>query len=225
MSRIQTYNSFHVGSELGLSELQMDQLGACFKRPLRTGGSALGGRSEFLRIELRGVGRVVIKNYSRGGIIRHFNKRTYLKMGRPRCESEYKFLHYLKKLNISSPEPVAFAFTGGFFYHAWLVTREIEHAQTLAELSVKDLKRTEKALEKLEGQIELLINNSILHIDLHPGNVLIDGSGKIYIIDFDKARINEKYTTSQLEKIYISRWKRAVLKHHLPPILHELMSN
>lgn len=225
MSRIQTYNSFHIGSELGLSELQMDQLEACFKRPLRTGGSALGGRSEFLRIELRGVGRVVIKNYSRGGIIRRFNKRTYLKMGRPRCESEYKFLHWLKKLNISSPEPVAFAFTGGFFYHAWLVTREIEHAQTLAELSVKDLKRTEKALEKLEGQIELLINNSILHIDLHPGNVLMDGSGKIYIIDFDKARIKTKYSRAWLRKMYTNRWRRAILKHHLPAVLNKMMTN
>jgi len=86
------------------------------------------------------------------------------------------------------------------FYHAWLVTREIEHAQTLAELSVKDLKRTEKALEKLEGQIELLINNSILHIDLHPGNVLMDGSGKIYIIDFDKARIKPNIAGHGYEK-------------------------
>jgi len=225
MSIIQTYNSFHIGSESGLTELQMDQLAQCFKRPLKSSGPGLAGRNEFLTLELHGVGRVVIKNYSRGGVIRHFNKRTYLKLGKPRCESEYQFLHYLKKLNISSLEPIAFAFKGGFFYYAWLVTMEIEHAQTLAELSVKDLRSAKIALEKLEREIELLVNNSILHIDLHPGNVLIDGSGRVYIIDFDKARTNAKYTTSQLKKIYISRWRRAVLKHHLPPILHELMSD
>jgi 3-deoxy-D-manno-octulosonic acid kinase len=225
MSIIQNYNSFYIGSELGLSEFQMGQLEECFKHPFKTTGSALGGRNEFLRIELRGVGRVVIKNYSRGGIIRHFNKRTYLKMGRPRCESEYNFMHYLKKFNISSPEPVAFAFEGGFFYHAWLVTKEIQEAQTLAELSLKDLRSTQIALEELERQIGLMINNNILHVDLHPGNVLIDSSGEIYIIDFDKARIKSKYSRARLRKIYSKRWKRSILKHDLPPVLNEIMNN
>jgi len=223
MSIVQTYNSFHIGSESGLTELQMDQLTECFKRPLISTRSVLGGRNAFSIIELHGSGRVVIKNYSRGGLIRYFNRRTYIKLGQSRCESEYELLRYIKKVNISSLDPVAFVFKGTFFYNAWLVTKEIQQAQSLAEISLKDLDSAQIAMKALKQQIEVMLENRIFHVDLHPGNVLIDRTGKIYIIDFDKARINVE-NTMQLRKMYISRWRRAVLKHHLPTILNDLMN-
>ena len=73
-------------------------------------------------------------------------------------------------------------------------------------------------------QLSLLIKNRILHVDLHPGNVVIDTSDKAHLVDFDKARI---YHGSEQKLInrYISRWKRAVVKHNLPDILLEMMES
>jgi aminoglycoside phosphotransferase (APT) family kinase protein len=33
----------------------------------------------------------------------------------------------------------------------------------------------------------MLILNGIKHVDLHPGNVLVDGTGQVFLLDFDKA--------------------------------------
>ena len=71
-------------------------------------------------------------------------------------------------------------------------------------------------------QISALIKNNILHVDLHPGNVIIDNQNSAYILDFDKGDIfsGNKY---KLKSRYLSRWNRAIQKHQLPEMLIELM--
>jgi predicted unusual protein kinase regulating ubiquinone biosynthesis (AarF/ABC1/UbiB family) len=65
-----------------------------------------------------------------------------------------------------------------------------------------------------------LAENRILHVDLHPGNILVDTRPQVYIIDFDKA-VTTAYHSSKLRQRYIRRWRRAVIKHELPLFLHE----
>jgi 3-deoxy-D-manno-octulosonic acid kinase len=52
-------------------------------------------------------------------------------------------------------------------------------------------------------------------VDLHPGNILLDGNNTIFIIDFDKAYRYSKSKT-QLARAYQNRWTRAVHKYKLP---------
>ena len=73
-------------------------------------------------------------------------------------------------------------------------------------------------------QISALIQNDILHVDLHPGNVLVDAAGKVYLLDFDKGSVYHG-NRQKLKNRYITRWKRAVNKHGLPKFLAEMMQN
>lgn len=202
----------------------MRQMTACFESPDEPPHGILGGRAAVSTIRIKNIGQVVVRNYTRGGIIRHFNKKTYLKLSAYRCRSEFELLLHLEKIGISVPHPVAFAYQcifGTFFYHAWLITKEIPNACTLAQLSLKEPKRIQEVKNQLARQVSVLIENHIHHVDLHPGNILVDRSNQIYIIDFDKAktRVNNSL---RLRKKYNARWHRAVLKYRLPPVLNDI---
>ena len=49
----------------------------------------------------------------------------------------------------------------------------------LTSLSWQNEKKTGKIVESVIDQISTLIQHDILHVDLHPGNVVVDGSGKL----------------------------------------------
>ena len=70
-------------------------------------------------------------------------------------------------------------------------------------------------------QVSILIKNKILHVDLHPGNVIVGNQNQVYLLDFDKASIfpGEK---NALRSRYLRRWNRAIQKHGLPEILSEI---
>jgi 3-deoxy-D-manno-octulosonic acid kinase len=134
---------------------------------------------------------------------------------------EFFLLKYLASIGVNAPEPVAFAYqyvlkyVGGFLYHAWMVSREIENAVTLARLSIQEPDRARAAMRDLTRQVRILVENNIHHVDLHPGNVLVDRKDKVFLIDFDKAGTRPT-NREQLRKKYIKRWRRAVVKHRLP---------
>lgn len=221
MTTLQTYQSYHIGSEWSLTQPQARQLISGFNQPIRSAGANLGGRAAVLTLELSGVGSVVVKHYTRGGVIRRFISQTYFRVGKIRSRSEYELLLRLKELGINAPEPVAFAFKGHLFYQAWIITREIEDTQTLSALSLNNPAQVKESMSKLRIQIQRLIDNHIHHVDLHPGNVLVTRTGRIYLIDFDKAK-TITLPAEALKAKYSSRWRRAVDKHHLPRMIREL---
>ncbi len=221
MKRLQYFQSYWVGSDKLLTEKQLREIISCFYHPLRNAGVNLGGRIAVCAIELTGIGPVVVKRYTRGGIIRKFNKKIYLRLGKTRGQSEYELLLKLRSLGVHAPDPVAFAYKGTLFYQAWLITREIKNTQTLAALSFSNPVLTPLAMAQLRDQVQRLIDNQIHHVDLHPGNVLTDRSGNIHIIDFDKAK-TVRLGEDALKTKYIHRWQRAVDKHHLPKIIRNL---
>lgn len=175
----------------------------------------LAGRATMARVTLEGFDKAVVKSYFRGGIVRHFVKRHYFRWGKLRCEAEYDMLKRLRALGVNVPKPLAYAFQGSLFYKAWLITKEIDSPQSLFDLSLKNEPDLPDLLGSLACQVALLIEHKIRHIDLHPGNVLVDRSGKVYLVDFDKAGVY-RGSRSGLGKRYIERWNRAVRKYNLP---------
>jgi 3-deoxy-D-manno-octulosonic acid kinase len=217
-----TIDSYHFGFYLNLTDSQLRTLTGLFHHPGPSGVSALGGRTSVTPAQLNGIGSVVIKHYRRGGLMRYFIKQRYLKLGKTRAQIEFEMLQVVRNLGINAPEPVAYAHRGCIFYQAWLISRAIKHPLSLALLSLKDEKKTRQAMESVIGQISLLIQNDILHVDLHPGNIVVDGADQIFLVDFDKGQIHPG-SKEKLRNRYLSRWQRAVTKHRLPDILTEML--
>lgn len=215
MTVIQKYRSYRFGSSNGLLCSQMDELIHSFGLPGQKASGVLPGRIQVQTKQLDGTGPVVIKPYFRGGLLRHVNTRTYLWTGKFRSREEFERLCYVRQIGVNAPEPVAFAVKGLLVYHAWLVTRQIPGAVSLSEICLSSPGQAGPLLPAVVEQIRTLIGHGIHHVDLHPGNVLVDHSGRVYFIDFDSAgtaRSNKK----RLKRLYAQRWGRAVEKYGLP---------
>ena len=219
-----SYNSYHFGLSADLSDRQLEQLVKLFNTAENTVDSVLGGRTSVKMVQISGIGSLVIKYYARGGLIQYIIKRRYLKWGKTRCQIEYEILNKVRNLGIGAPKPVAYAYQGKLFYRCWLITKEIKGHQTLAQLSLDAAEQAYSVIGQIADQIITLINNRIHHVDLHPGNVLLDSHNQVFLIDFDKAHIST-IKKNILQNKYLNRWKRAVTKHQLPEMLNELMQS
>jgi len=215
-------DSYRFGSTLELDEHQLRTLIRLFDQPRAENASVLGGRTALTLEQIDEFGAVAIKSYSRGGWMRYLIKQLYLKLGKTRAQIEFELLQVVRNLGINAPEPVTYAHRGCIFYQAWLVSRAIKHPLSLALLSLKDEKKTRQAMESVIGQISVLIQNDILHVDLHPGNVVVDAVGKVYLLDFDKGSVYHG-NRQKLKFRYLTRWQRAVSKHRLPEMLTEIL--
>jgi 3-deoxy-D-manno-octulosonic acid kinase len=208
--------SSHLGDE------QLKELLSYFPIRKTADASLSGGRAPVATTVIEDIGPVVIKQYMRGGCMRFILKNRYVKWGKTRSQVEYESMHKLRRLGIRTPEPVAYAYRGFPLYSAWLVTRKIETACTLAELSCQDIQRVSGIMEKVIAQIDKLIECRFRHVDLHPGNILVDGANNIFILDFDKGYWSST-PREKLYEVYCKRWQRAVSKHKLPKILNDMM--
>jgi serine/threonine protein kinase len=181
---------------------------------------ALGGRCSVSRMGLQEIGPVVVKHYRRGGVLACFVRRTYLAVGKTRCQAEFEQLENARRLGISVPEPIAFAVKGTLFYQAWLVTREIAHATSLAQISRISPERAAASMSPLCREVSKLVEHKILHADFHPGNVLINENNTVFIIDFDRSKHFTK-SKDRLKARYRRRWCKAIQKHELSEMLCE----
>lgn len=217
----QKYKSYSFGSLLKLNQIQLETLAKIFDKPNNETDAVLGGRGSIKRINLEGVGPVVIKYNTRGGLIRLLIERTYVRVGKTCNRIEFEQLINASKIGVNVPDPVAFATKGFLLYRGWLVLKEIKNSETLASASLIDEARVGKLLGEITRQITILINSGLYHVDLHPGNILVTDNDIIFIIDFHKARIFNG-SKQKLIKKYCTRWKRAIEKHGLPEILNEI---
>jgi 3-deoxy-D-manno-octulosonic acid kinase len=208
-------DSYCIGSSQHLSDHQLRQLIKIFDKPYRSEDAVLGGRSSVTIQPVVGIGSVVVKYYTRGGFIRHIVKRRYLRWGKIRSQAEFELLQKVRSLGVKAPKPIAYAYRGAMIYKAWLVTEKIKQHQTLAQLSLSDPDLALSLISQVASQVGTLIQNNIRHVDLHPGNVLVDAKSNIFLIDFDKAYLT-RLNRHKLRAKYIERWKRAVIKHRLP---------
>ena len=181
----------------------------------------LNGRVPVKYMTLPETGPVVIKAYRRGGMMALLARDRYLRTGKTRSRREFDFLNCAARAGVSVPRPLIYVTRGFPLYRAWLVTREIKGHRSFAALAVEKPAKAVRLLPSISKNIHLLIKNKIFHVDLHPGNVLIDEEEQPYIIDFDKARIT-RYSSSRCMQLIENRWKKAVSKYHLPTVISHL---
>ena len=188
-----------------------------------TPSTSLGGRTEMIEGVIDGIGGVVVKSYHRGGFFRYLLGALHTRVFQTRCRLESNILEAVRKFGGKVPKPVAYIEEGEFFYYAWLVTEKIQGATTLVEYLKKAPEQSKEKLGLLAQQIRLLIKEGIHHLDLHPGNAVVDSAGEVWLVDFDRAYL---FTgrKNQLRDMYLRRWRRAVIKYQLPEVMTEVVS-
>ena len=153
------------------------------------------GRGAIRRIDAA-CGRVVVRHYQRGGIIAKFSRDLFLWTGADatRPFREFRITQHLAEIGLPVPEVVAARYQRhGLGYRADLATREIAGACTLAErLAQGDASIDWAGLGTLIARFHAA---GLWHADLNAHNVLYDAAGRVWLIDFDRARIVAPFAT------------------------------
>ncbi|MBI5359155.1 MAG: hypothetical protein HZA48_01070 [Planctomycetes bacterium] len=144
--------------------------------------------------------RLIIKQYRRGGLISHLNKKTFL--DKNRAFNEMKLSQYALEKSVPTAQIVAAGYKAIIpgIYHLHIVSKMIENARPLPEflcdLNANDLNSAKEAAQAVTEAILRLHNAGILHCDLNANNILIGSSSKnklsAYIIDLDKSSVNNE---------------------------------
>ena len=222
---ITTHQGFRLGFIGDGSPEHLDKLVEFLRQPTVAESDPLNGRVLAKVVELPDWGSVVIKAYVRGGWMRYISHRRHLRSRESRAKKEFQLLQTLHDEGFPVPQPLAWAERGTLFVHKWLILTEVPEAQTLAQIARNDPDRARDVLPRVRELIRELIERRVHHVDLHPGNVLIDAESEVHLIDFDKGAV-VTYTADDLRERYHRRWNRAIAKHDLPEVLqfnpHEL---
>jgi 3-deoxy-D-manno-octulosonic acid kinase len=205
-----------------LDETELQQLIAALTAPhhadaISPRSGPLSGRAIVRRHDIPSVGPVVIKEFQRGGMLRVIRQRYYVRFGTTRPEREFDNLRSARSIGLNVPEPVACFSRGILLYRGWLATRHIP-GRSLVEVAMSDDEAIPALIADLTRQVGILIGHRVAHVDLHPGNVLVDPAGAVFLLDFDRATAFTE-PLGDLRRRYEVRWTRAVEKHGLPEVL------
>lgn len=196
-------------SESG-AERRATARGALLVDPQRLGGAEVAGESLFeaqywaARGELvaahRGRGsawfvalgphRWVLRHYRRGGLFANFVRDRYLWLGESRVRSfaEFRLLDALYRRGLAVPRPVAARYVrSGWTYRCDLVMERIGAASPLSVLLAERC-LTEADWRRIGATLAELHRALVDHPDLTAHNILIDRTGEVSVIDFDRCR-------------------------------------
>ena len=150
-----------------------------------------GGRGEALAVN-GPFGAAVLKSYRRGGLMRRIVRQRYAWLGLERARSvrEWRVLRALHEAGLPVPEPLAaYVRRIGPVYEAALMTRLIENARPLNEVAAEfDAKRW-AAVDALIGRFA---EAGLRHPDLNATNILVTPDRRLWMIDFDRARLGDR---------------------------------
>ena len=173
-----------------------------------TGQERGRGTTWFVR---HGEKELVLRHYLRGGFVARFNKDNYWFRGWPQCRSinEFTTLHAAHQLGLPVPRPVAaYARRSGLLYQADILLERIPHARDL--IRVLQQAQDEDFYHRLGQCIARLHKARIYHPDLNIKNIMVDAEGKFWLIDFDRAVVQEGQLTQEAE--VLARLKRSFNK-------------
>lgn len=148
-----------------------------------------GGRQAAWFVDA-GFGRAVLRHYRRGGAIARLSKDRYVWRSQKATRSwaEFQVLSYLSAQGLAVPRPLAAAYwRTGLFYRAAILIERIENVRTLTELVRESADPNSEVQQQVAQVIFQMHEADCWHADLNAYNILLDRSGKAWLIDFDKA--------------------------------------
>lgn len=156
-------------------------------------------------------GKAVIREYRRGGFVRHLLKRHYFMDNRALKELKVWDVAYENELSV--PKPLAaFWQKQGPLYTGAFVTEfvESEHLEDWLNAHT-DSRERELILEKVGAAFAKMHTLHIVHADLQIRNVLITNAGEVKLIDFDNAKIQTPLTRRKI-LLNMLRFQRSIHK-------------
>ena len=179
-------------------------------------GEAVGrGSALFLETPF---GDAVLREYLRGGLPGRFIRDRYLFTGweRARPAAEFRVLAELSEAGLPVPVPIA-AMTRrhGLYYGGSLMTRRIMDALPVADLMAVRSDRPE-FWARTGACIRRFHDHGVAHADLNARNILVDMADRVYLIDFDRARLGVKSRSAfeqnmnRLRRSFEKLWPEAV---------------
>jgi len=214
----QSHGGIRFGSSEGLTLETMADLQRTLAHIQRRKDRPLDGRGGNHTAEISDLGPVFVKHYLRGGWLSVVNNKQHLRSARCRAQREFETLTTIRGHDIPTPQPLAWAESGHLLVQCWLIMREETASAPFTQLLRTDPATAHDHLPAIAKLVAQLIRHRFLHVDLHPGNVLIANNQSPMLIDFDKSypcKLNESDLTAR----YLKRWNRAVHKYALPAFL------
>ena len=172
----------------------------------RTGrltGSSTGRHTAwFLRHEGRDM---VLRHYWRGGMVGRIVKDLYLRepVDKSRAMREFILLDWMQGQGLPVPRPIAARFCPlGPWYRADLLMDRIPEARPLADL-LAEAPLPVAGWRRIGGVIARFHRAGVHHSDLNCRNILLDGAGDIWLIDFDKCdrRAQGRWTQDNIDRL------------------------
>lgn len=151
--------------------------------PVQDGGR---GAAWFVRGEF---GEGVLRQYRRGGLAAKLGRSTYLWLGEDRVRSlaEFRLLAGLRAERLPVPAPLLAGYwKRGLRYRAAILVERIPGARPLA--SWLGAQAGAAPWEMVGTMLAAFHRAGVDHADLNAHNVLVDGDGKPWLIDFDRGR-------------------------------------
>jgi 3-deoxy-D-manno-octulosonic acid kinase len=133
----------------------------------------------------------VLRHYRRGGFIARISEDRYWFSNEDRVRSfaEWRLLNHLAQRGLNVPKPVAALYRREkCTYRCDLITERIPQARALsAELAAGPPAAT--TWRDVGAAVARLHSHGVDHADLNAHNILLDSSGIVSVIDFDRGQL------------------------------------
>lgn len=155
-------------------------------------------------------GASVLRHYRRGGLVAKLVQDKYLWRGSEHTRSfaEFRLMRALRELKLPVPRPIAaFYMREGLRYRCAILMERIEAVRSLAD---RALVAGRGAPWEETGRLIARFHRAGLdHADLNAHNILFDGNGHGWLIDFDRG----------VQRIPATAWRERNLKRLLRSLL------
>lgn len=149
----------------------------------------------------------VLRHYRRGGWAAKFSADRYVWLGPQNVRSfnEFDVLRSLYEAGLPVPRPyAAVCWRHGLTYRAAIVVERLHGVSALASaLDVADSEQVARCIYAMHEQ-------GVWHADLNAYNILLDKEGRVWLIDFDKAR--RPVLSLERRSANLLRLRRSLLK-------------
>lgn len=156
-------------------------------------------------------GSLVLRHYLRGGLVAKLSRDTFLWRGTDKVRSfaEFRLLQRLLALGLPVPRPVAALYRRhGLGYRAAILLQRLAGVQTFAH---RVAHQGNAAPWQAAGCLIARFHRAGLnHADLNAYNLLFDDTGKAWMIDFDKSRLQTPKAAWQAANL--ARLRRSLVK-------------